>query len=177
MQAITKISRHGAIRIRSNRFMTNTIRSKSTTSPPQSSSSSFLQGDAGNIATHIHHKMTTFLSIATPLYFLTPTYTDSSTTSTTTTSTTTSTLNKAFGTLLAINISAHSWIGLNYVVTDYIPKISKALTGPARVVTMGIAGVTLVGLGKVAVNDHGGIKGAVVGLWMEKHEKGDENKD
>ena len=50
------------------------------------------------------------------------------------------------GTLLAVNIGAHSWIGLNYVVTDYVPKVSKSLVGPARVVSAGIGAVTVVGL-------------------------------
>ena len=153
-----RISRNAAIQM--------SRRTKSTQAPSQSQSSSSssnvnpLQGDSGNIATHIHHKMTTFLAIATPLYLLIP-FNDNNDN----TSTSTSLTNKAFGTMLAINFSAHSWIGLNYVVTDYIPKISKAMVGPARLVTAGIAGVTLLGLGKVAVNDSGGVKGAIGGLW------------
>ncbi len=52
-------------------------------------------------------------------------------------------------------------------MTDYIPKISKSLTGPARVATAGLAGVTLLGLGKIANNDSGGIRGTVTGLWRK----------
>ena len=153
-----RISRNAAIQM--------SRRTKSTQAPSQSQSSSSsnvnpLQGDSGNIATHIHHKMTTFLAIATPLYLLIPFNDNDGGNNNTSTSLT----NKAFGTMLAINFSAHSWIGLNYVVTDYIPKISKAMVGPARLVTAGIAGVTLLGLGKVAVNDSGGVKGAIGGLW------------
>lgn len=129
------------------------LRQKSTTSSP-------LQGDSGNIATHIHHKMTTFLSVATPIYFLAPFPSEGS-----------STLNSIFGTLLAVNISAHSWIGMNYVVTDYVPKVNKAMVGPARVVTAAISGVTLLGLVKLAVNDHGGIKGAITSLWNKPDKK------
>ena len=153
-----RISRNAAIQMSRRTKSTQASQSQS-----QSQSSNFnpLEGDSGNIATHIHHKMTTFLAIATPLYLLIP-FNDNDSTNT---STSTSLPNKAFGTMLAINFSAHSWIGLNYVVTDYIPKISKAMVGPARLVTAGIAGVTLLGLGKVAVNDRGGVKGAIGGLW------------
>ena len=151
-----RISRNAAIQMSRRTKSTQASQSQS-----QSQSSNFnpLEGDSGNIATHIHHKMTTFLAIATPLYLLIP-FNDNDSTNTST-----SLPNKAFGTMLAINFSAHSWIGLNYVVTDYIPKISKAMVGPARLVTAGIAGVTLLGLGKVAVNDRGGVKGAIGGLW------------
>eukprot|EP00551_Chaetoceros_affinis_P003669 CAMPEP_0203642844 /NCGR_PEP_ID=MMETSP0088-20131115/8247_1 /ASSEMBLY_ACC=CAM_ASM_001087 /TAXON_ID=426623 /ORGANISM="Chaetoceros affinis, Strain CCMP159" /LENGTH=102 /DNA_ID=CAMNT_0050498809 /DNA_START=142 /DNA_END=450 /DNA_ORIENTATION=+ len=102
--------------------------------------------------------MTTFLSIVTPIYFLSPD------------SITTGIVDKSVGLLLAFNVSAHSWIGLNYVVTDYVPKVSKGLVGPARAVTAGIGAVTLLGLGKVALNDKGGLKGVVLGLWKKKEE-------
>mmetsp|Transcript_18573 Transcript_18573/g.23381 ORF Transcript_18573/g.23381 Transcript_18573/m.23381 type:complete len:145 (-) Transcript_18573:160-594(-) len=124
----------------------------------RSKSSSPLEGDAGNLATHVHHKMTTILSIVTPIYFLSPD------------SITTGIVDKSVGLLLAFNVSAHSWIGLNYVVTDYVPKVSKGLVGPARAVTAGIGAVTLLGLGKVALNDKGGLKGVVLGLWKKKEE-------
>lgn len=61
---------------------------------------------------------------------------------------------------------------MNYVVTDYIPKVSKAMVGPARVFTAVISGVTLLGLVKLACNDKGGIKGAIVALW-NKEQVGD----
>mmetsp|Transcript_21193 Transcript_21193/g.31381 ORF Transcript_21193/g.31381 Transcript_21193/m.31381 type:complete len:116 (-) Transcript_21193:126-473(-) len=101
--------------------------------------------------------MTTFLSVVTPLYFLAPESIIPSDGS--------SILNSVLGTAIAINVSAHSWIGMNYVVTDYIPKINKAMVGPARIFTAVISGVTLVGLIKLAINDKGGIKGAITALW------------
>eukprot|EP00558_Chaetoceros_sp_UNC1202_P002430 CAMPEP_0197241990 /NCGR_PEP_ID=MMETSP1429-20130617/7861_1 /TAXON_ID=49237 /ORGANISM="Chaetoceros sp., Strain UNC1202" /LENGTH=110 /DNA_ID=CAMNT_0042701915 /DNA_START=137 /DNA_END=469 /DNA_ORIENTATION=+ len=106
--------------------------------------------------------MTTFLAVATPIYFLSPT--DSIP----------SAVEKSFGALIAINVSAHSWIGLNYVVTDYVPKVNKAMVGPARIFTAGLGLLTLAGLGKIAVNDQGGIKGAVTGLWKKKEQKNDK---
>lgn len=61
-------------------------------------------------------------------------------------------------------MAAHSWIGLNYVATDYVPKISKSLLGPARVVNLALGVVTLAGLGKIAVGERG-LRGTVMGLW------------
>lgn len=61
-------------------------------------------------------------------------------------------------------MAAHSWIGLNYVATDYVPKISKSLLGPARVFNLALGLVTLAGLGKIAVGERG-LRGTVMGLW------------
>lgn len=118
-----------------------------------SSKSSLLAGDTGRKATHIHHHMTTFLAITTPLYLMTPdSYTNGM-------------VDKTFGVLFASTISSHSWIGLNYVATDYVPKISKGLLGPARLANAALGLVTFVGLSKIALNERGGLKGCVLGLW------------
>lgn len=122
-------------------------------------STSPLAGDAGSLATHTYHKMNTALVVLTPLYFAAPVPDAAS---------------KAFGIVMAGSLSFHSWVGMNYVMTDYIPKISKGLLGPARIVSAGLSAVILIGLGKIAVNDHGGIKGAVMGLWTKKEEKKDK---
>mmetsp|Transcript_92458 Transcript_92458/g.258421 ORF Transcript_92458/g.258421 Transcript_92458/m.258421 type:complete len:146 (-) Transcript_92458:90-527(-) len=112
-----------------------------------------LEADSGKLATHIHHAMTTALIGLAPAYFLVPdSYTDGI-------------FNKLFGVGLTATITAHSWIGLNYVATDYVPKVSKALLGPARIVNAGIAVVTFLGLSRIAVSSPGGIKGCVKGLW------------
>lgn len=112
-----------------------------------------LEGDSGNLATHGHHAMTVALAGLTPIYFLVPdSYSDGF-------------FNKAFGVALSATITAHSWIGLNYVATDYVPKVSRALLGPARIVNAGMAVVTFVGLSRIAVSSPGGIKGCVKGLW------------
>jgi succinate dehydrogenase hydrophobic anchor subunit len=119
----------------------------------RSLSDSPLAGDTGRKATHLHHGMTSFLALATPIVMFTPdSYTDGM-------------VDKAFGMLVATTISAHSWIGMNYVATDYVPKISKGLLGPARVFNALLGVVTFVGLSKIALNDKGGIKGTVKGLW------------
>ncbi len=54
---------------------------------------------------------------------------------------------------------------MNYVATDYVPKLSKKLLGPARVFNLLLAAVTFVGLGKIALVSEKGLKGTVLGLW------------
>jgi succinate dehydrogenase hydrophobic anchor subunit len=138
------------------RLLSSSTRLIGQRGPKRSFSTSPLEGDAGTLATHVHHGMTVFLVGATPIVFLMPdSYTDGIP-------------GKVFGGIVATTVAAHSWIGLNYVVTDYVPKISKALVGPARMVNFGIGAITLLGLGKIAVNDKGGIKGAIKGLWIGK---------
>mmetsp|Transcript_12391 Transcript_12391/g.15482 ORF Transcript_12391/g.15482 Transcript_12391/m.15482 type:complete len:153 (+) Transcript_12391:172-630(+) len=123
------------------------------------SKTSFLAADAGPAATHVNHKISTFLAIAAPAVIFSPdSWTDGF-------------VDKAFGALLALNISVHSWVGMNYVITDYVPKISKTLLGPARVVSAGMSGVTLFGLGIVAIRGERGVKGLIKGLWTPKETK------
>ena len=59
----------------------------------------------------------------------------------------------------------HSWIGLNYVAADYVPKVSKSLLGPSRIVVAGLSLVTFAGLGKISLECDGGIKGLMKALW------------
>jgi len=130
--------------------------SDSTATSSRSSGSSPLAGDSGHKATHLHHHMTTFLAVTTPVYLLSPsTYTDGL-------------VDQAFGVVLAASIAGHSWIGLSYVATDYVPKISKGLMGPARLVAAGIGALTFVGLSKIALNGQGGVKGTMAALWRPK---------
>eukprot|EP00934_Nitzschia_sp_Nitz4_P003589 Nitzschia sp. Nitz4//scaffold121_size67750//2847//3281//NITZ4_006059-RA/size67750-processed-gene-0.14-mRNA-1//-1//CDS//3329534324//3579//frame0 len=121
-------------------------------------SSGPLEADSGAMATHTHHAMTAALAVMAPLYFMVPD------------SMTDGFVNKIFGVALSGTISAHSWIGLNYVCTDYVPKISKSLLGPSRIASAGMAVITFLGLTKVAISSPGGIKGCVKGLWNPKKE-------
>lgn len=126
-----------------------------------SSKPTALEADYGPLATHFYHKVTFFMAVATPIYFMVPDrWTDG-------------TMNKAFGLALSGAISFHSWMGLNYVCTDYVPKISKSLLGPSRFVTAGIGAVTLLGLSKIALSD-GSIKGVIKGLWNPPPPKKEE---
>lgn len=119
-----------------------------------------LNADSGNIGTHVHHNLSMGLAVLAPVWWLMPdSYSDGF-------------IGKGFGVLLAGNISAHSWIGLNYVATDYVPKVSKALLGPSRVAIAGMTAVTFLGLSRISIQSEGGIKGCIKGLWNpEKKEK------
>lgn len=111
-----------------------------------------LEADSGRLATHVHHTMTVGLAVVTPLYFLIPeSYANSA-------------LGVSAGLAWTATVTAHSWIGLNYVCTDYVPKVSKALLGPSRYLNVGIAVITFLGLGKMCFAP-GGIKGTLFALW------------
>lgn len=140
-------------------YRKNQIKMKSS-----SSNSSILEGDTGPLATHAHHTMTTFLALATPIVLLTPD------------SCTQGTIDKIFSMALAVNISAHNWVGLNYVLADYVPKVSKALLPPARMVCAGVSLVTFLGLSKISLFSDGGIKGVLKGLWGAKAKAVEEEK-
>ncbi|KAL3945248.1 MAG: hypothetical protein SGBAC_000659 [Bacillariaceae sp.] len=99
------------------------------------------------------------LAVVAPTYFLIPS------------SMTDGFVDKAMGVVLASHIAAHQWIGMNYVATDYVPKVSKSLMGPARIVNAGLAGVILLGLSKIALSSPGGIKGCISGLWNPPEQK------
>ncbi|CAB9516206.1 expressed unknown protein [Seminavis robusta] len=113
-------------------------------------SGSPLEADSGGLATRGHHAMILALTVATPVYLVLPEE---------------SSVSRGLGVLLTGNIAAHSWIGMNYVCTDYVPKVSKALLGPSRYFNAGLAIITFVGLTKMSLSSPGGIKGAVRGLW------------
>lgn len=118
-----------------------------------STATSILESDTGALGTRIHHHMTSLLGVLTPVYFLTPdNYTDGF-------------FSRTVGLMLSVNIAAHSWIGLNYVARDYVPKVSAALLGPARVANLGLSLITLVGMSLISVSSPGGLKAVVKGVW------------
>jgi succinate dehydrogenase hydrophobic anchor subunit len=122
-------------------------------------SSNVLEADAGPLATRVYHAITTSLTVLTPAYFLVPdSYTDGA-------------MSKVFGVTLTGIITAHSWIGLNYVATDYIPKVSKSLVGPFRYVNAGLAVITFLGMSKICISSPGGLKGVVKGVWNGSRKK------
>jgi hypothetical protein len=124
-------------------------RSKSTTTSP-------LEADAGTMGTRVHHTLAHSMGVLAPLYFFLPdSYTDGL-------------VHKTMGVMLGANMGMHAWIGLNYVATDYVPKVSKALLGPSRYVAAGVAFTILLGTVKIAAFSPGGIKGVVKGVWNGK---------
>lgn len=118
-------------------------------SKKQMSSGNPLAADSGPLSTHKFHTITLSLTAVAPIYFFLPD------------SMTDGFVDKTIGVLLAGHVAAHQWIGMNYVATDYVPKVSKALVGPARIANAGLAGIVLLGLGKIAVSSPGGIKGCI----------------
>lgn len=85
-----------------------------------------------------------------------------------------SVVDKSFSLAVSGTIAMHSWIGLNYVAVDYVPKISKSLLGPSRVLVAGVSVVTFLGLSKVSLMSEGGIKGLMKGLWGKTEPKKEE---
>ena len=107
--------------------------------------------------------MSLALAVATPIYFFAPD------------SITEGAVGKGFGLLLTGTITAHSHIGLNYVATDYIPKISKKLLPPARIAILGLSGITFAGMSAICLSSPGGLKGVVKGVWNPLPEKKKEH--
>lgn len=112
-----------------------------------------MEADAGALSTRFYHGTALLMGVMAPVYFLVPdSYTDGP-------------VNKIFGLLLTANFTAHSWIGMNYIAVDYVPKISKSLLLPFRYVNLGMAALMFLGMGKIAVASPGGIKAVVKGVW------------
>ena len=109
-----------------------------------------LEADSGALATRVHHGMCLALTVLTPIYLVLPEN---------------NSISRGLGVVLAGNVTAHSWIGMNYVCTDYVPKVSKALLGPSRYLNAGMAVVTFLGLTQMSLFAPGGIKGSLKGLW------------
>lgn len=132
------------------RHTASTIAKRNNNARRFASKSSPLEADSGGLATRAHHGMIVALTALTPVYFILPEE---------------SSVSRGMGVVVAGTIAAHSWIGLNYVATDYVPKISKKLLGPARIFNAALAVITFAGLTKMSLSSPGGIKGAVKGLW------------
>ncbi|GKY95605.1 hypothetical protein MPSEU_000521800 [Mayamaea pseudoterrestris] len=118
-----------------------------------------LEADTGPWATRIHHTAMVLLGVGAPIYYFVPdTMSDTK-------------LNKAFGVAVSGFIAFHSWIGLNYVAADYVPKVSKALLPPTRFAIAGMCAITFLGMAKASVYSPGGLKGIIKGPWSTKKSK------
>uniref|UniRef100_A0A6U5M0U0 Succinate dehydrogenase [ubiquinone] cytochrome b small subunit n=1 Tax=Corethron hystrix TaxID=216773 RepID=A0A6U5M0U0_9STRA len=111
--------------------------------------------DTGKTGTHLYHSINGLLAIAFPIAVL---------------SDGRSVTGKTAGVFTAGAVSFHSWVGLHYVITDYAPKISKKIAGPARILAAGLSAVTALGLTKMALSD-GGFNAQAKALWTKKKEK------
>ena len=118
------------------------------------SSMNFLNADSGSMATSIYHRVNTATLVLTPIAFLVP-----------------SSLSLPVDLSLGVLFPVHGHIGLNYVVTDYLPKIAPISMLPAaRMAVMGITGVTALGLLKINVMG-GGITKTLRSLWSKPDSK------
>lgn len=61
----------------------------------------------------------------------------------------------------------HSFIGCNYVISDYVPK---ALRGPMRMFVLGATVITLAGLLRLNITG-GGITNAIKSMWADPPKK------
>lgn len=69
---------------------------------------------------------------------------------------------------LGFALPFHAHIGMNYVITDYVPKfLSKSALGPARMAMAGVTGVTVLGLTKLNLKG-AGITATVKSMWYKK---------
>ncbi len=78
-------------------------------------------------------------------------------------------INKPIDLALGVLFPIHSHIGLNYVITDYVPK---ALRMVARVSLFGVTCVTVVGLAQLNLEGIG-LTQTVKSLWGPKPSKKD----
>jgi len=73
---------------------------------------------------------------------------------------------------LGLALPIHAHIGMNYVITDYAPKISKGIVGPCRIAMLGLTAFTVLGLLKLNTTGEG-LTETVKKLWrgLPKEEK------
>ena len=129
-----------------NNFSTSSSSSGNKTNP-------FLHADTGPLSTRIHHNLTIAQAVVFPLFFFAP---DDGA------------LSKTLGVILATSFSTHTWIALNYIAADYVPKIfwpSKTALPKARVGIFGIAALMFIGLNKITFFSPGGIKAVLLAPW------------
>ena len=112
-------------------------------------------GDEGVMGTKIYHHGNTVLALMFPLAIY---GVDAD-----------SDVGKGLGVLTAGYVGVHSYIGMNYVVTDYIPKFfGKGAVGPSRAVTTALGFITFFGMSKISLYSPGGLPAVVKGLWNGK---------
>ncbi|GMI35362.1 hypothetical protein TrCOL_g6346 [Triparma columacea] len=119
---------------------------------------SLLKSDEGSLATSTYHKVNMAIMALTPVAFaLSP-----------------SMINMPVDLALGLALPLHAHIGMSYVITDYVPKVSKGLLGPARIVLLGVTGVTILGLGNLNLRGDG-MTETVKSMWRGK-KKLEENR-
>jgi len=115
----------------------------------------FLAADADvNLAVKVYHRVNLALLGATPLALATDN----------------TALSFPVDMALGLMFAMHGHIGMNYVITDYVPKfMSKAAVGPARGIMLGVTGLTVLGITRLNVEGPG-LTGALKALWRKPEE-------
>eukprot|EP00968_Pinguiococcus_pyrenoidosus_P001546 scaffold69_cov248-Pinguiococcus_pyrenoidosus.AAC.40 len=115
---------------------------------------SFGAADHGKIGTNMYHVINNVTLFVTPLAFILP-------------------QGYTMPIDLALNVlfPIHGHIGLNYVVTDYLPKIFPASFFPAaRIAVAGLTGITFLGLLKLNLMGPG-LTATLKSLWKKPKEE------
>ena len=117
----------------------------------------FLAADADvNLAVKVYHRVNLALLGATPLALATDN----------------TALSFPVDMALGLMFAMHGHIGMNYVITDYAPKISKGIVGPCRIAMLGLTAFTVLGLLKLNTTGEG-LTETLKKLWrgLPKEEK------
>ena len=68
---------------------------------------------------------------------------------------------------MGVVFPVHGHIGMNHVISDYVPKSARS---GARMALLGVTGLTLLGFAKLNLTDKG-ITETVVSMWRKPEEK------
>ena len=66
---------------------------------------------------------------------------------------------------LAVLLPLHGFIGMNFVITDYVPKGVRGIT---RLIAGGSMLLAFAGMYKLNMGENPGLSGTVKQLWMDK---------
>ncbi|EWM21298.1 succinate dehydrogenase subunit 4 [Nannochloropsis gaditana] len=124
----------------------------STGQPKKVNVQSLVEADSGAVGTKFYHLSNTALLVAAPLaLFLSP-----------------SPLTFPLDLFLGVAFPVHGHIGINYIISDYVPRASRPL---ARYVLLGATTVTVLGLLKLNLSGPG-LTETYKSLWRaEKKEE------
>jgi len=111
--------------------------------------------DEGKLAKELYHKLNYGVAALLPIAFVAP-----------------SALSTPIDLLLSFALPLHGHIGMNYVISDYVPKHMRRM---ARVGVLGVSVIMAAGLLKLSFGP--GITKSLKNLWEpKKDEKKDHNK-
>ena len=107
-----------------------------------------MDADGSKVLNKLYHKSFLVLALLTPVSFALAPHP----------------MNKPIDVALGVLFPVHAHMGLNYVITDYVPK---AFRTAARVSLLGVTGLTIAGLMKLNLTGEG-MTGTIKNLWKGK---------